>query len=147
MATLAPGVQTEPYHAVLDHIHPEPTTFLRKYIFSLDHKIIGIQYMITAGIFFIISGMLAEIIRTQLLSPNGAVVSQATYNAVYSMHGSSMVWFVVIPLLTGAFGNFVMPVQIGARDVAYPWLNLVSYWIFPVAGVLLFSSFLLGAPD
>jgi cytochrome c oxidase subunit 1 len=147
MATLAPGVKTGPYHAVLDHIHPAPTSFIRKYIFSIDHKIIGIQYMITAGLFFIIAGLMAELIRTQLLSPKGAIVSAATFNAIYSMHGTTMVWFVVIPLLTGAFGNFVMPLQIGARDVAFPWLNLVSYWIFPVAGVLLFSSFLIGAPD
>ena len=147
MATVAPGVPTGPYHAVLDHIHPEPTSFIRKYIFSIDAKVIGIQYMITAGIFFAISGFLAELIRTQLLSPNGAIVSPATYNSIYSMHGSSMVWFVVIPLLTGAFGNFVMPMQIGARDVAFPWLNLVAFWIFPVAGVILFSSFLVGAPD
>jgi cytochrome c oxidase subunit I len=148
MATLAPGVKTGPYHAVLDHIHPEPTSFIRKYIFSIDHKVIGIQYMITAGLFFLIAGMLAEIIRYTLLAPNGQMgVSAATYNAVYSMHGSAMVWMVVIPFLTGAFGNFVMPLQIGARDVAFPWLNLVSFWIFPVAGVLLFSSFLIGAPD
>ncbi len=147
MATLAPGVKTGPYHAVLDHIHPEPTSFIRKYVFSMDHKVIGIQYMITAGVFFLIAGGLAEIIRAQLMSPGGAVVSPATYNQIYSMHGSAMVWMVVIPLLTGAFGNFVMPLQIGARDVAFPWLNLVSFWIFPVAGVLLFSSFLIRAPD
>ena len=147
MATVAPGVQTGPYHAVLDHIHPEPTSFIRKYIFSIDHKVIGIQYTITAGVFFLMAGLLAEIIRAQLLTPNGTFVSAATYNQVYSMHGSAMVWMVVIPLLTGAFGNFVMPLQIGARDVAFPWLNLVSFWIFPIAGILLFSSFLFGAPD
>src|ERR1700681_963820 len=147
MATVAPGVTTGPYHAVLDHIHPEPTSFIRKYIFSIDAKVIGIQYMITGAIFFAISGFMAELIRTQLLSPNGLIVSLATYNSIYSMHGSSMVWFVVIPLLTGAFGNFVMPMQIGARDVAFPWLNLLAFWMFPVAGVILFSSFLIGAPD
>jgi cytochrome c oxidase subunit 1 len=147
MATVAPGVPTGPYHAVLDHIHPEPTSFIRKYIFSIDAKVIGLQYMITGAIFFAISGFMAELIRTQLLSPNGAIVTPATYNAIYTMHGSSMVWFVVIPLLTGAFGNFVMPMQIGARDVAFPWLNLVAFWIFPVAGVILFASFLVGAPD
>jgi cytochrome c oxidase subunit 1 len=63
------------------------------------------------------------------------------------MHGSAMVWMVIIPLVTGAFGNFVMPLQIGARDVAFPWLNLLAFWMFPVAGVILFSSFLVGAPD
>jgi cytochrome c oxidase subunit I len=140
------GTQTAP-HAVLDHIHPEPRGFVSKYIFSLDAKIIGIQYIITAGIFFLIAGMFGIIIRAQLLSPSGAVVSAATYNQIYSMHGSAMVWMVVIPILTGGFGNFVMPLQIGARDVAFPWLNMLSFWMFPVAGVILFSSFLVGAPD
>ncbi|MEA2784481.1 MAG: cytochrome c oxidase subunit, partial [Candidatus Eremiobacteraeota bacterium] len=78
MATVAPGVPTGPYHAVLDHIHPEPTSFIRKYIFSIDAKVIGIQYMITGAIFFAISGFMAELIRTQLLSPNGLIVSSAT---------------------------------------------------------------------
>jgi cytochrome c oxidase subunit 1 len=130
-----------------DHIHPPPSGFIQKYVFSLDAKVIGIQYMVTALMFFMISGMLAEIIRTQLLTPNGAIVSRDTFNGIYSIHGSSMVWMVIIPLVTGGFGNFVMPLQIGARDVAFPWLNLLSFWLYPIAGVILFSSFLIGAPD
>jgi len=134
-------------HAVLDHIHPEPTSFIRKYIFSIDHKVIGIQYMITGMIFFVFAGLLAELIRVQLMHPDGRFVSPETYNQIYSMHGSAMVWMVIIPLVTGGFGNFVMPLQIGARDVAFPWLNLAAFWMFPVAGLLLFASFAVGAPD
>jgi cytochrome c oxidase subunit 1 len=134
-------------HAVLDHIHPEPTSFIRKYIFSIDAKVIGIQYMITGLIFFVFAGLLAELIRIQLLHNDGRFVSPETYNQIYSMHGTAMVWMVIIPLVTGGFGNFVMPLQIGARDVAFPWLNLTSFWLFPVAGLLLFSSFIFGAPD
>ncbi|GAC1546926.1 MAG: cytochrome c oxidase subunit I [Candidatus Velthaea sp.] len=134
-------------HAVLDHIHPEPTSFIRKYIFSIDHKVIGIQYMITGLLFFVFAGLLAELIRIQLMHNDGKFVSPETYNQIYSMHGSAMVWMVIIPLLTGGFGNFVMPLQIGARDVAFPWLNLAAFWMFPVAGMLLFASFLVGAPD
>ncbi|MGA9273396.1 MAG: cbb3-type cytochrome c oxidase subunit I, partial [Candidatus Cybelea sp.] len=129
-----------------DHIHPEPQGFVRRYVFSLDHKIIGIQYLITGFVFFMLSGLLAEAIRTQLLNPNGGFVAPQTYNEVYTIHGSAMVWLVVIPLLTGGFGNLIFPVQIGARDVAFPWLNMLSFWIFPVAGLMLFSSFLMGAP-
>src|SRR5580658_1026555 len=129
-----------------DHIHPEPQGFIKRYIFSLDHKIIGIQYLITGFVFFILAGLLAEVIRTQLLNANGGFVSPDVYNEVYSMHGSSMVWLVIIPLITGGFGNVIMPLQIGARDVAFPWLNMISFWIFPVAGLMLFSSFLMGAP-
>jgi cytochrome c oxidase subunit I len=128
------------------HIHPEPQGFVRKYIFSLDHKIIGIQYLVTGFVFMILGGLLAEVIRTQLLHANGGFVSNDTYNEVYSVHGSTMVWLVIIPLLTGGFGNVIMPLQIGARDVAFPWLNMLSFWIFPVSGLMLYSSFLMGAP-
>jgi len=131
---------------IADHIHPEPQGFIRRYVFSIDHKIIGIQYLITGFVFMVLAGMLAEIIRTQLLHANGGFVSPDTYNEVYSVHGSAMVWLVIIPLITGGFGNVIMPLQIGARDVAFPWLNLLSFWIFPVAGLMLFSSFLMGAP-
>jgi cytochrome c oxidase subunit I len=131
---------------IADHIHPEPQGFVRRYVFSIDHKIIGIQYLITAWVFFILAGLLAEVIRTQLLNANGGFVAPETYNEVYSVHGSTMVWLVVIPMLTGGFGNLIFPLQIGARDVAFPWLNMLSFWIFPLAGLMLFSSFLLGAP-
>ncbi len=131
---------------IADHIHPEPQGFIRRYVFSIDHKIIGIQYLITGFVFLVLAGLLAEVIRTQLLHANGGFVSADTYNEVYSVHGSAMVWLVIIPLITGGFGNVIMPLQIGARDVAFPWLNMLSFWIFPVAGLMLFSSFLMGAP-
>src|SRR5665213_1029535 len=131
---------------IADHVHPEPQGFVRKYIFSIDHKIIGIQYLITGLVFLVLSGLLAEVIRVQLMHANGGFVSADTYNEIYSIHGSAMVWLVIIPLATGAFGNFVFPLQIGARDVAFPWLNMISFWLFPPAGLLLFGSFLLGAP-
>jgi heme/copper-type cytochrome/quinol oxidase subunit 1 len=106
-----------------DHIHPEPEGFVAKYIFSTDAKVIGIQYMVTALLFFIVSGLLAEIVRAQLLTPNGALVSNDTYNGVYSLHGSGMVWMTIIPIVTGGFGNYVMPLMIGQRrrfSVAQP---------------------------
>ena len=130
-----------------DHIHPEPQGFIAKYVFSLDAKVIGVQYMVAGLLFFIISGLLAELVRIQLLTPTGTIVSNDTYNGIYSLHGSGMVWMVIIPLITGGFGNYLMPLMIGARDVAFPWLNLTSFWMYPVAGVILFSSFIVGAPD
>ena len=130
-----------------DHIHPEPQNFIAKYVFSIDAKIIGVQYLVTGLLFFIISGLLAEIVRIQLLTPKGLILSNDTYNGVYSLHGSSMVWMVIIPVVTGGLGNYVMPLMIGARDVAFPWLNLVSFWMYPLSAVILFSSFLIGAPD
>jgi cytochrome c oxidase subunit I len=76
---------------IADHIHPEPQGFIRRYVFSIDHKIIGIQYLITGFVFLILAGMLAEVIRVQLLNANGGFVSSDVYNEVYSVHGSSMV--------------------------------------------------------
>jgi len=144
---MAVATRTSAPHAVLDHIHPEPESFVRKYVFSIDHKVIGIQYMVVGLIFFVIAGLLAEVIRVQLLHPDGRFLGGEQYNQVYSMHGSAMVWLVIIPLVTGGFGNFIMPLMIGARDVAFPWLNMASFWMFPPAGLLLFGSFLIGAPD
>jgi cytochrome c oxidase subunit I len=134
-------------HGAHDHIHPAPEGFIRKYVFSIDHKVIAIQYFAVGFLFFAIAGLLAELVRIQLLVPQGAIMDNNTYNGVYTLHGSAMVWMVIIPLVTGAFGNLVMPLQIGARDVAFPWLNMISFWIFPVAGAVLFCSFLAGAPD
>jgi cytochrome c oxidase subunit I len=131
---------------IADHIHPEPQGFVRKYLFSIDHKIIGIQYMITAGLFLLLGGALAEMIRVQLMKANGGFMTPDTFNQIYSIHGSTMVWLTIIPMLTGAFGNLIFPVQIGARDVAFPWLNMISFWIFPISGLMLYSSFLMGAP-
>jgi cytochrome c oxidase subunit 1 len=145
MAVATPTTTPIP-RPVLDHIHPEPTGFIRKYIFSIDHKIIAYQYFITAGLFFVIAGLLAEMIRIDLLKHTG-VLTPNVYNQVYSVHGSMMVWLVIIPFVSGAFGNFVMPLQIGARDVAFPWLNLAAFWMFPPAGLILLASFAFGAPD
>ena len=131
---------------IAGHIHQEPEGFVKRYVFSIDHKIIGIQYLITGFVFFLLAGLLAGVIRAQLTRATGGFVSEQTYNEVYSIHGSTMVWLVVIPLLTGGFGNLVFPLMIGARDVAFPWLNMLSFWIFPLAGLMLFSSFLMGAP-
>ncbi|HTX03129.1 MAG TPA: cytochrome c oxidase subunit I [Candidatus Acidoferrales bacterium] len=137
-----------PQHSALaEHVHHAPKSFINRYIFTLDHKIIGLQYMITGSLFFIISGLLAELIRIQLMNSDGRFLSPEHFNELYSVHGSSMVWLVIIPLATGGFGNFVMPLMIGARDVAFPWLNALSFWLFPPAGLILFSSFLVGAPD
>jgi cytochrome c oxidase subunit I len=143
MATVVTTPESRPR---VDHLHPPPASFVQRYIFSLDHKVIGIQYMLTSLVFFLIAGLLAEIIRIQLLHPDGRFVTAQTYDQVYSMHGSVMVWLVVVPLVTGGLGNYLLPLMIGARDVAFPWLNLVSYWLFPLGGVVMFASFLVGAP-
>ena len=136
----------EQHEAVHGHIHPEPQGFIRKYVFSLDHKVIAIQYFITGLLFMLIAGSFAELIRLQLWNPAGTFMTFETYNVMFTMHGTVMVWLVLIPLVTGSLGNLVMPLQIGARDVAFPWLNMFSFWLVPVAGLTLFSSFIFGPP-
>jgi len=132
---------------IADHVHPEPESFLRKYIFSIDHKVIGIQYIVATLVFMVLGGLLAEVMRAQLMHANGGVVSSQTFSEIFSIHGSTMIWFVIIPMLTGGFGNLIMPLQIGARDVAFPWLNMVAFWMFPPAGLMLYATFLIGAPS
>ncbi len=135
-------------HGAHDHIHPAPQGFIAKYVFSIDHKVIAIQYFVTGLLFMLIAGSFAELMRIQLWNPKGTFLSYHTFNQMFTMHGTVMVWLVLIPLVTGSLGNMVMPLQIGARDVAFPWLNMLSFWLIPVAGLILFSAFIFpdGAP-
>src|SRR4051812_12417467 len=148
-----------------DHIHPEPTNFIFKYVFSHDHKIIGIQFLFSGLIFFVLGGLLAMAIRWQLAWPwkPMPILSQALwsdpalgyqmppefYNKLFTMHGTIMIFFVIIPLLTGAFGNFLIPLMIGARDMAFPRLNMLSYWFMWPAFVIITMAFFVegGAPE
>jgi cytochrome c oxidase subunit 1 len=148
-----------------DHIHAEPSNFIFKYVFSHDHKIIGIQFLFSGLIFFVLGGLLAMAVRWQLAWPwkPMPVLSQALwsspslgyqmppefYNKLFTMHGTIMIFFVIIPLLAGAFGNFTIPLMIGARDMAFPKLNMLSYWFMWPAFVLITYSFMLegGSPE
>lgn len=141
------------------HAHPE-LGFLRKYIFSTDHKIIGIQFLFSSLIFLIIGGTLALGVRWQLGWPHadhswlasvlkwpvsfGNRMSPEFYNMLFTMHASVMIFFVIIPVLAGAFGNFTIPLMIGAPDMAFPKLNMMSYWFMWPAFVLILLSFAMG---
>jgi len=117
------------------------------WITTIDHKRIGILYGCTAFTFFLVGGCEALLIRLQLAKPNGTVLSAEMYNQIFTMHGTTMVFLVVMPM-SAAFFNYLVPLQIGARDVAFPRLNAFSYWAFLFGGLFLYSSFLLGgAPD
>lgn len=114
---------------------------------TVDHKKIGIMYLFSAIFFLGVGGLEAMVIRMQLAGPNGHVVSEAVYNQIFTMHGLTMVFLVVMPLGT-AFANYLMPLMLGARDVAFPRLNALGFWAFIGGGILMYSSFLLGgAPD
>ena len=126
----------------------EPSnTGIWSWLTTVDHKRIGVLYLVTAFTFFLIGGLEAEIIRAQLMHPNGTVVSADTYNQLFTMHGTTMIFLGVMPL-SAAFFNFLIPLQIGARDVAFPRLNAFSYWVFLFGGLFINASWLMGAaPD
>ena len=113
------------------------------WVLTTDHKKIGILYIGTAFIFFLIGGIEALLIRLQLAGPNGKLLSPDVYNQVFTMHGTTMIFLGVMPLAVG-FGNFAVPLLIGARDVAFPKLNALSYWLFLFGGLFMYSSFFLG---
>ena len=131
-------------------------SFVRKYIFSTDHKIIGIQFLIMSFIFLAFGGLLAMMIRWQLGIPDkplplgnlfpetmapGGIMLPEFYNSLVTMHGTFMVFFAIMPLLVGVWGNFLIPLKLGAEDMAFPRLNLASFWIAVPAGILMMSGF------
>ena len=128
-----------------DHHHE--MSYWRKYIFSTDHKVIGIQYAITGLCFLFFGFCLMLVMRYQLAYPNSPlplttyVMTGEFYNMMGAMHGTIMVFLGVVPILVGAFGNFVMPLQIGAKDMAFPKLNMASYWVYFLGGVVMLFSF------
>jgi len=146
------------------HVHPRPRNPLTRYVFSTDHKVIAVQFLFSGLIFFAVGGLLAMIIRWQLAWPwrpvpilskwlwsapaLGGQMPPEFYNKLFTMHATIMIFFVIIPILTGAFGNFLIPLMIGARDMAFPKLNMFSYWImWPGFAFLLASFFVEGGPS
>ena len=138
-----------------DHNHG-PGSFWTRYIFSTDHKVIGIQYLVTAMFVAVISGLLAMLIRLQLAWPgekwplleyifpagvSGGIITEDFYLSMITMHGTLMVFFVISFGLLSGFGNYLIPLQIGARDMAYPFLNMLSYWVAFLATLIMLVSF------
>jgi cytochrome c oxidase subunit I len=111
---------------------------------TTDHKRIGLLYLFTSLLLFGAGGAEALLIRTQLLTPNGTTLSPATFDSVMTMHGVTMIFFFIIPISTGAFGNYLLPLMIGARDMAFPRLNALSYWIFLASGIFIYVGLLTG---
>ncbi|HET9153218.1 MAG TPA: cytochrome c oxidase subunit I [Solirubrobacterales bacterium] len=111
---------------------------------TVDHKRIGILYFFTSLFFFGAGGVEALLIRTQLIGPNESTLSPATFNEMMSTHGTTMIFFFVVPMSLGAFGNYLIPLMIGARDMAFPRLNALSYWIFLCAGTFLYVGVFTG---
>src|SRR5256714_9846900 len=120
---------------------------LWSWLTTVDHKRIGILYGVSAGTFFVLGGLEALVIRLQLWTPNNTMVSAEMFNALFTMHATTMIFLAIMPM-GAAFFNFIIPLQIGARDVAFPRLNALSYWVFLSGALFLHSSFLAGSiPD
>ncbi len=146
--------------AAFDHVahaHADTRSFIRRYIFSTDHKIIGIQFLIMSLFFLLVGGTLAIMMRWQLgfpgeafpgggvlpetMAPDGVLLPEF-YNSLVTMHGTFMVFFAIMPLLVGVYANFLIPLKIGAPDMAFPRLNMVSFWVAMPAGLIMMAGFL-----
>jgi len=143
MTESAPGPAASA-HAT--EVHHGEISIWRTYIFSTDHKMIARQYLFLGLFMALVGGFLAYVMRWQLAFPDTAVpgfgfVGPETYNVLVTMHGTTMVFFVAMPILLGAFGNFLIPLMIGARDMAFPRLNMLSFWTLAVGSLILLSSF------
>ena len=123
-----------------------PHGWQRYFSFTQDHKVIGIQYLVTFTVLLLLAGLFAMLIRIQLLAPKGALVDMNQFNTVMGFHGIVMI-AVAVAMVMGGFANFVVPLLIGARDVAFPRVNALSYWLVPPVAVLLLLSFLAGGWD
>ena len=138
------------------HAHHEELGFWRTYVFSTDHKMIGRQFFFLGILMLVVGGVLAMLMRWQLAWPETPVpglswvpepylyegiIPPETYNALFTMHATIMIFFAVMPIMIGCFGNFLIPLMIGARDMAFPVLNMLSFWVGAVAGVLILASF------
>src|ERR1700751_2572027 len=114
---------------------------LHEWVTTIDHKRLGILYILYALVFLVIAGLEATIIRIQLIRPHNEFVSPQVFNRMFTMHGTTMIFFVVIPVMFG-FANYLVPLMIGARDMAFPRLNAFSFWLTALGGFLLYFSFL-----
>jgi len=153
------SITAEGFHhheAAAHHGQMSVGTFIRTYVFSLDHKIIGLQFLFSTLLWFLVGGLLALGVRWQLAWPwandmpivskfffasSGGQISPEFYTMMFTMHATVMIFFVIIPILAGAFGNYLIPLMIGADDMAFPTLNMLSYWFMWPAFICIGSSF------
>ncbi|MEA3212564.1 MAG: cytochrome c oxidase subunit [Chthoniobacter sp.] len=120
---------------------------IRSWLLTTDHKRIGLLYMVSITLFFLVGGAAATLMRIELLTPQGDLVTSATYNKLFTIHGVVMVWFFLIPSIPTVLGNFLLPLMIGARDVAFPRLNLASWYLFMAGGAFALWSIIAGGVD
>src|SRR6476659_5891642 len=126
---------------------PQAATYRRSWILewltTVDHKKIGIMYIANSFFFFILAGLLALVMRSELAVPGLQFLDDRTYNEAFTMHGTIMIFLFVVPVLAG-FANYIVPLQLGAPDMAFPRINALSFWLLPLGGALIFAGYLFG---
>ena len=128
-----------------DYLHEAHT--LRSWFFTTDHKRIALLYLATITAFFVIGAIAAGLVRLSLIVPNGQIFTSDTYNKLFTVHGVVMVWFFLIPSIPATFGNFLIPLMIGAKDLAFPRLNLLSWYVFIGGGLFTVADLVIGGVD
>jgi cytochrome c oxidase subunit 1 len=111
---------------------------------NVDHKVIGIQYLVTAFVFYLIGGLMAVVMRAELATPDADLIDPNLYNAFMTNHGTIMIFLWIVPSAIGGFGNYLVPLMVGTRDMAFPKLNAIAFWLNPPAGALILGSFFFG---
>ena len=135
-----PEAAADEAHGIGPRRHP-----IAVWLTTTDHKKIGIMYLVNSYFWFGVAGLLAVFIRAELAEPGTQYFGEERYNQLFTMHGTTMIFLFIIPILAG-FGNYIVPLQIGALDMAFPRVNALSFWMLPLAGLVLYSSYLLGGP-
>ena len=126
-------------------VEREPTGWT-SWVTTTDHKKIGVMYLVTTFVFFILGGVEALLIRLQLGQADNTLLDPQTYNALFTMHGTTMVFLFIVPVWA-AFGNYLVPLMIGARDMAYPKLNALSYWLLLAGGIVFYATLFFSPPE
>src|SRR6202521_464021 len=130
---------------VVRRVEPEPRGWT-SWLTTTDHKRIGILYIVTTFVFFLLGGVEALLIRLQLGVPNNTLVTPETYNQLFTLHGTTMIFLFVVPMMAG-LGNYFLPLMIGARDMAFPRLNALSYWLLLAGGLVFYASIFWHPPE
>src|SRR3954467_14537111 len=142
----APAIEAGELH---EH-RQEPTNYLnvshtvKSWLLTGDHKRIAILYLVSVSIFFLLGGIFAGLIRLELTSPSGVLLESETYNKIFSAHGIVMIFLFLVPSIPAVFGNFLLPIMVGAKDLAFPRMNLMSWYVYMLGGILIMTGLITG---
>jgi len=120
---------------------------IRSWLLTLDHKRIAVLYLISISLFFVIGGLAAGAVRVELIRPRGTFMTNEMYNRMFTLHGVVMIFFFLIPAIPAILGNFLVPLMVGARDLAFPRLNLLSWYLYTAGGLLAITAAVTGGVD